>query len=57
MCDDHSTLTGIVQNFSGLLAIRIFLGVAEVSYDYDALLLQYTSTNAITHLGRLLSCW
>lgn len=36
MCNNHdSTLTGIVQNFSGLLAIRIFLGVAEVSCAYD----------------------
>ncbi|KAH8129262.1 MFS general substrate transporter [Trichoderma asperelloides] len=26
------TLTGIVQNFSGLLAIRIFLGVAEAGF-------------------------
>lgn len=32
MCNNHnSTLTGIVQNFTGLLVIRIFLGVAEVS--------------------------
>lgn len=41
MFNNHnSTLTGIVQNFSGLLAVRIFLGVAEVSYTHGVFQLQ-----------------
>lgn len=58
-----STLTGIAQNFSGMVAIRFFLGFVEAAFLPGALLIQskwytrreLTSRNALLFCGNLIS--